>query len=649
MTRARWAEKDARFDQTILGLPSELAQLSAPEAAIYAAFDVTRMLDSLERGFRGRDSRRGSTFGLEDVILEFVDAFEEVPAEQLSEQPFGDDRDKDNRSLDPNAGPIVWLGPRTPKRAERRDKGIESFFEALKKGQEKAKVALGVADTAIAFAHQRFRKIGPNGEHLTRFKMLWLQDRFRTNDPSSYSGILAFGTLLLENDINDMFAAHTHNGVLDERGVYAEFESVRSFGRDLWSLDAGHGTAVLDLMGGAVPGDPGSDRPIYGVELPTAVVADTSGGLFHGPLVAGLATIALMTFIMSPGASVIMNASMAFVGGPHGGKRGGGKDHPTARALARLLDIAGNMTGRDVRLTLPSGNHLQDQLFAESSDVTWVVPPNDRTASSLEIWLDRFEPWSSVANFSLSVKAPGVNAAELDVAPAPGTYRSLLIGQQEVGRLYRISVPGSVADHLEFVVYPTHSYDPAQRLSPPGFWEVSTCESHALFWSLRDDTLSGLPEAGQQARLNAGSYRKFEVLGDFATTSDTGRRGVRRDGSLSVIATPDPIHGGGTKDAPVIVYGSQGSRKVTAEDYRFSGLDLDLNRHGLGMNALEAAFLPRAEVSRSLGGPLSARRTGRGTLRLPGTSMASAIFARHIADQMTGTSTGDPEGYREPG
>ena len=632
----------------MLGLPSELAQLSAPEAATYAAFDATRLLDILERGFRGRSRERGGAYGLEDVARRFVDAFAKVPAERLSEQPFGDDRRKCGDTVDPEAGPIIWLGPRTPKRLERRGPDVERFFKALLKAQEKAEVALGVADTSIAFAHHRFRKVGPSGEHLTRFKMLWIQDRLRRNDPSSYSGIFAFGTLLLESDINDPFAAHTHNGALDEKAVYAEFASVRNFGRDLWSLEAGHGTTVLDLMGGAVPGEEGSDRPIYGVELPTAVVADTSGGLFHGPLVAGLATISLMFLIMSPSAAVVMNASMGFVGGPHGGKRCRGKEHPTAHALARLLRISNNLTGRDMRLTLPSGNRLQDQLFAEGSNVTWVVPPNDRTASSLEIWLDGFETWSAVGNFKFSVRAPGAKAAELDVAPSPGTYRGLMMDGQEVGRLYRISVPGSVEDHLKFVVYPTHSFDPVQRISPAGFWEISTFETNALFWSLRDDTLSGLPEAGQQARLRAGPYRKFEALGDFETTSDFGRRGVRRDGSLSVLATPDRSSSGGTKDAPIVVSEWEGSRHETAVDYRYSGLDLDLVEHENGGTSQEASFKPRAEVWRALGGALAARRTGRWTVRLAGTSMASAIFARHIADQMTGTTTGKAEGYREP-
>lgn len=635
MRACAWSDTDTPFDANLLGLPNMMAQPDRQDASVFG-FDVEAAMAALEKGLGGQDVAKS--------LAAMRAAITEIPPDAMT--PDGAAACHDGR--------VLWLGPRSQPLAPFKTPGaqIAQAVAGLSAAPCTGEVAMGVVDTSIAFANQRFRRIegqGTGQRHRTRFKMLWLQDRYLKPGAAcagAHMSALGLGTLLLQDDIDALFDAHTREGILDETGVYAEFQPVRAFGRDLWSLSAGHGTMVLDLMAGAVPGTQDAERAIYGVELPTAVVADTSGALFHGPLVFGLAAIAYLSHLVQPKTPLVMNASMAFVGGPHSGKRGGRHDHPTADALARLANLAQSACARDVRLTLPSGNHLQDRLFAEGDQVTWLVPPNDRTASSLEIWRDTFGPHDGAPGMRISVKAPGCAEVTLADVPAPGTYRALVADGREIARLYRVAVPGVVSDHLELVAYPTHGYG-GGALAPPGRWRVRTGGRRALFWSLRDDTLSGLPEAGQQARLSSAGYNRFDASGDWDKTSDLTRDGVRRDGTLSVLATNQNA----ARGVLVTVYGTEMSRAAGPEAYRFSGLDLDSAQHLAGQLGLEpeGAFAPRAEVSRALGGPLAARRMGRGTVRWAGTSMASAIAARQLADSFAGTAGATrPEGYREP-
>ncbi|MEO1536331.1 MAG: hypothetical protein AAFR73_01255 [Pseudomonadota bacterium] len=612
------------FDANVIGAPIADVQptLTTSDTDKYV-FDVAAVLNTLEA-----ELPRGA-----NGIGKFVKAMQKAITKRIG-NPQG----------------AQWLGPHMQAPPRRYGKDANAFRQTVEAMASSIPVAMGIADTSIAFVNRRFRTLDGSGKPTkTRFKFLWLQDRyFKSPPPGSSFGIFGTGTVLMEADINALIAKHWSGDALDEEAIYREFQSVRDFGRDLWSLSYGHGTSVLDLMAGADPGAPGSERPIYGIEFPTSVVADTSGGSFHGPMLAGLAAVSFLSSIISGGA-LVMNASISFVGGPHTDKRGSQRTHPTAAALKRLVDIS-RAGGRNVILTLPAGNHLQDKLFAEEKKVTWIVQPDDKTGSTFEIWNSGFDDFTSG---TITLTPPGGQPTQLGQLPAIGTYAPFHdTAGREIARLYRVASPGVISDHLIFAIFPTQSFDPEQPLSPAGFWTFEIAPAgggNCMFWSTRDDTLAGLPEAGRQARFWDEGYRKFTNQGGWDKTGKAPpHTGINRAGSGSVLAYGKPS--GGAPDPVVTVIGDEGSRATSRTVYRLAGLEMDQTQHVYPPKHHNKPE-PFAESTRALGGPMAAQRNGRAKIRWAGTSMASATEARLTADAISGVDTYVPSksgnNYRE--
>lgn len=494
-----------------------------------------------------------------------------------------------------------------------------------------AKVAMGCVDTSIAFVNARFRKADPGGgPDRTRFEMLWVQGR-ALKTPGPYSTILRAGTLLLRADIDALIAKHWANDRLDEAAVYAEFTGPPAGETDLWSLSGGHGTNVLDLMTGAPREVANDDAAIYGVELPVSVVSDTSGAVFHGPLTYGLAAIGAASYVLSQAsgggaAPMVANASMGFLGGPANGS------HPTAAAMDAVTSAAEGPAGatRTVDLTLPAGNHLQDRIHARAipqnaTEMQWSLPPEDRTASFIEVWPET--PGDPLDVTELTLCPPGNTGGTTATLPASGERIHL---EADGTRLAQLHNRGS---HLILGIYPTSSWNMGERESSSGLWRLTlkgTDSTPLLLWVARDNTLSGLKSAGRQSWLRDPAYQARDGYGEYIVASAMAAEGLRRDGTLSVLAT-----GGGTVVA--------GLESRGQKPYRFAGLAV-----GQATPPAPGAFAPASEVARPLGGPMAAERTGRGTNRLAGSSMASAIQARHIAEGIMGLPASDPLGYREP-
>ena len=376
---ATWSAPEA-FPQAQLGAPFVMMQPEPTSGLRYSLFDLAEPETGLAAAMSAIGSGTAPTEAVADFILALGDTI------SLITGPIPGGPGTEAQAIGPIFTPEAF--DETPNSRSAQRAALASALQP----SNGAKVAMGCIDTSIAFVSERFRKPDPmGGPDKTRFEMLWIQGR-AAKTPGPYASILRTGTLLLRQDIDALIAAHWHNGHLHESEVYAAFTAPPEGNADLWSLSSGHGTAVLDLMAGAPRTDAPDDTPIYGVELPVTVVSDTSGAVFHGPLTYGLGVIAAVSYALSQTASsdpapLVANASMGFLGGPHDG------NHPTAKALNTIATEAKGpgSAQRSVDLTLPAGNHLQDRVHARSvaqnaTALKWSLPPEDRTASFVEIW-----------------------------------------------------------------------------------------------------------------------------------------------------------------------------------------------------------------------------------------------------------------------
>ena len=614
---AYWTSPEP-FPHRMLGAPFVAMQPEPTAGLRYSLFEQKAPVAGLTTAMDAIGAGTNPIVALVDFLVDLGDQA------SLFLGPLPSGPDTENQSM----GPIF-----TPETFDDRTAGRNAQVAALStalKAQDSTDVAIGCIDISIAFVNARFRQKDPNGgPDKTRFEMIWIQGR-AAKTPSPYATILRAGTVLLRQDIDGLIAKHWRNGELDEAAVYAEFSKPPVGYTDLWSLREGHGTTVLDLMTGAPTSDGSNTQPIFGVELPASVISDTSGAVFHGPLTFGMGVIAMASYALSrtrngSPAPLITNASLGFLGGPHNGT------HPTAAMLKEIATLSVGPTGktRQSELTLPAGNQLQSRTHARAipknaHKFSWSLPPEDRTASFVEIWGSTGAP-PDVTEIALC--PPGQTGGVTTTLPAQGERIHLEANGRRLAQLHNLGT------HFVIGVYPTTGWTPAGHQIPSGLWSLcakGTSDTPLLFWVARDDTLSGLKSAGRQSWFRDPGYTARNAYGDFIVGSALTNEGVRRDGTLSVIATAG---------APVSTI--SGRENYGAKPYRFAGLALDAPNP-----PAPSAFAPAAEVSRALGGPMAATRLRGGAVRVAGTSMASAIQARHLVDTINGT-TSSPLGYRE--
>jgi hypothetical protein len=511
--------------------------------------------------------------------------------------------------------------------SEGAQKSTEPMPKSKHKQQSNDPVSMGIADFSIAFLNRRFRTASNN----TRFEMMWIQDRvpldeFKPLFPTYQ--LLGFGTFLMRHDIDNLIAHFTTDGVLDEVAAYNAFSKPPLGTPDTWAFRDGHGTSTLDLMAGAEPGTHDDNRPIYGIELPTAVLLDTSGQKLLAPLLLGLVVIAVTSLFFTPviisggaikGAPVVINASLAFTGGPDNSTETSG----FAILLSEVMKSLQTLPHDSLTLTIPTGNHRQDRLHArldgcEKESIAWGLPPDDNTTSTLEIYVN---DCTALKYFALT--PPGAAPIILNAAalPQPGFYVDLVSNGEIIARLSHQQ--GFGPTHYALTTAPTARRALLPPIIPSGTWEINlqSFGPKIDLWVRRDDRLTGFPSAGRQSWFIDQAYLVFNKEGDFQE-GDTPMAGapplkVFREGSGSVLL--DAMNGGANG-----IVGVAGLQNDGAQPYRFSG-----ERSASGAHAPQEDV---AEFSRLLGGPLSATRLSGGVTRSAGTSMASATYARKVAD-----------------
>jgi hypothetical protein len=287
-----------------------------------------------------------------------------------------------------------------------------------------------------------------------------------------------------------------------------------------------HGTAVSDLSGGADP----DGSPLFGIELPTAAVADSSGDTLQAILPSALRTALTATAAVADLPLTIVLA-FGYPGGPHDGT------HPAAQIISRFLARAN--ADRKVRLIVPAGNHLQDCCAAvlpaahrdiPAPSVIWRVPPGDFSGNTILICLaDGEDP-------EIALAAPG--GASDRIKLSPGQFAPLHLDGSVVGGLHCLPGAGG-SRRLRLSLAGTGWNATGPRPAASGDWHLSIrADSDANLWILRDDR-SRIADRDRPARPSLfadPAYRELDTNGAYILT-DAATGTLRRSGTASVLTT----------------------------------------------------------------------------------------------------------------
>lgn len=507
---------------------------------------------------------------------------------------------------------ILHAGPPVPDfNPQRQETRPSTRIPRMPEGNSGA-VALGIIDDGIAFAHERFcRKDGR-----TRIEAIWLQDAAGEGEGSG------FGRKIFAADLNRDLAAG-----LSERAIYGKYGAL-DYGsptHQSLGLRGSHGTHVLDLAAGASPEEDCGDRPIFAVQLPAEATADTSGVTMGSYVLQGVRQIMHWADQHRPGLPLVINFSYGMFAGPKDGS------HPLEAALA---DLVGERIrrGAPTALVLPAGNSYRARSTAHASlaegeeeILTWVLLPEDRTPSQLEIWLDGATDETDSSPAVLTVE-PSSGYPACSIQPKIGTVQVLRRGGHPVAGIYADRWNGAAGPRVRLVIVanPTLGRETEIAPAPAGPWFVSVENAgsavlEARIYVQRDDTPSGFPLRGRQSYLDhprahirnplTGAYDAFAPDCPM-TTRDT----------LSAIAT-------GART--IVVGGAQAGEGFPPADYASGG-------PSLGRRSPDCAAF--SDEGKAHLGILAAGTLSGATIAMRGTSVAAPQVARLIAAHMGSAS-----------
>ena len=515
--------------------------------------------------------------------------------------------------------------------------------------------------------------MGP--EQKTRIAAIWLQD-LETADADD--GVI-FGRRLeadTEGGINDLLdKAREDNGVINDAEVY-RLAQMHDFGKETHKSTAfriAHGTHVMDLACGADPDDTADqtfirDHPIFAVQLPDPVTADTSGMSIGSYVLQGLRQIMLWADQMN-NMPLVVNFSYGFTAGPKDGS------HYLEVEIDRLIRHRQSYQP-ETHVVLSAGNSYRSRMAAEimleahqEQSLDWVLLPDDATPSFVEIW---FPVASDGPTCPLTIEvAPPVGMAGPDTMPNAGECHILAEAvttpdqtqaHKAIAGIYYDVLPKAGCGHsgrIFLAVNATKSWEPNAPVSPSGPWRLTLTNTsneplHLRFYVQRDDTLAGFRRKGRQSFFDhETAYERDCMTGDY-TAFKVGEDGcpLTHDGTLSSLASgertcvagaaidAEPPAPGSWPEARCVPYAS-GERNVQPAVYTSSGAGLNPNRPDF------SAF---ADDGRALPGILASGSASGSVVAMNGTSVAAPQLTRRIAElggaKPETTGTPDPRlGY----
>ncbi len=331
---------------------------------------------------------------------------------------------------------------------------------------------VGVIDDGVGFLNLRFRRRGD--PRRTRFHAVWFQ-AFRTvTVPPFGSFYVQNGQVLWWSEIDALIA----QGIEDWR-AYQRIERALIEPGAHRSLEYAysHGTHVADVAAGADPmaGDPVSDWPLLGVQLPPEAVDDTAGTYLEPMIVQGVRWILFRAERMHPESPVVINISFATFAGPKNGTKP--IEHRVAEALRRWEQ----RTGRCARAVYAFGNarrNRQEARIAPCPDgalaFDWRLMPNGFAPSYLELRPD--DP-ADMARLSSAVSVAGLPEVALGPIP-PFAWRDVLDGQGRVAaRFYHVpplpTAPGVMRPPYYLLAAAPTEPQPGLPVAPAGRWALA--------------------------------------------------------------------------------------------------------------------------------------------------------------------------------
>ncbi|ERP93524.1 hypothetical protein Q669_01390 [Labrenzia sp. C1B10] len=528
---------------------------------------------------------------------------------------------------------------------------------------EELPVVVGVIDEGLAFGNERFR----NSLTDSRVEFAWLQDGKCT--PPGVPGF-GYGRELTKWDRTDLPGIDTllhrclQGGLVDEDLFYT-LTGVADFGREghkaaAWRVS--HGAHVMDLAAGYDMAEAKAKRHIISVQLPTSIVADTSGLGLEKFMIDGVVYIfdraqkISKRYYDGTSLPVVINFSSGVRAGPHDGTSY--VEHALDSLISgrRKKNIANGGAKPATQVVIPAGNSFQarshvlfslnkDRALAgnESHAVDWHVPPDDRTFSYVELWLPRDLTADEARRVTLSISAPGVEEFSPSLAadttdPEGGSIA--LMDEENCNslickayfQLVPVASPGTGGKsdasikrgRFLIALAPTAFHEAEATLAPAGSWRIKvgssgTKEIEIHGWIHWDDSPINYVRFGRQSYFEDPAYRRFASDGELEE-DDNDETSVRRTGTINAIAT-------GTEPKVVGGYRTADARATSYTSSDFKGRDR------------KPDYLAVSETSFAHLGILAAGTRSGSAVALNGTSVAAPQVTRLIADLMASGKT----------
>ncbi|MGJ5069898.1 hypothetical protein [Bradyrhizobium oligotrophicum] len=483
------------------------------------------------------------------------------------------------------------------------------------------KVAIGIIDDGIAFAHERFR----DRRMVSKIAAMWLQE---TEKRSPADNAVVFGRRLMHDEIKQLLQESKSEDRIYRKVGATDFGKTRAY--NPLAARVSHGTHLLDLAAGGGRGSEGVS--ILAVQLPSVATIDTSGLTMGSYVLQAVRMIMTWADALSEAGKpipLVMNFSYGLLAGPKDGTQ------YLEKALAGMVRHRNkrHQNPNLTRLVMPAGNSYRTRAAAklelkkEVETLDWVIHPDSAATNYVEIWLDtgaEGKPGQAPVEIWLTAQDERTSPP---IRPSEGYIHQATIGGGPIAGIYfdRIQHGKSVRERILLVVNPTVRNGDCREIAPSGRWKLSLRNLTrkaitAHVYVQRDDTPFGYPRRGRQSYLDhADAYDRDTRTGDYR---------LQRDGcpitytdTLSSIATGSMNE----SDHVIVVGAAEASEGHPPSDYTSSGPALV--RPGPDCSAF-------ADEGNALWGVLAAGTFSGSAVKLNGTSVAAPQIVRRVADEL---------------